>query len=164
MARRTILLVTLILCVATVSGAASSTPVIEGGLTGVELCPQDWCGAAWFGASFVGTVKDIPTTGVALAGINHEPLPDPGDTSNITGGTLSLQTWRGSFSGSVSGGTLFNNGDETYTVELTVMLKKGGTGKLFFVGLLDHRPLNEGLPPTISGRICQEYLGCLPPD
>jgi hypothetical protein len=157
MVRRTVLLVTLIICLATVRGAAVSTPVIEGNLTGTELCPQSWCGAAWFWASFSGEVGHAHTRGVALAGITYDFLPSEGQTGTITGGTWSLQTWRGSFSGNVRpGGTLTNNGDNTYSVEMTMLLQDGGTGELAFIGLLDHRPLDEGLPPTITGTISQD--------
>src|SRR6266581_7397537 len=110
MVRRTMLLVTLIMCVATVPGAAVSVPAVEGDLTGIELCPQSICGAAWFAASFVGKVGHRHTSGVALAGITHEDLPTvEGEMADITGGTWSISTWRGSFSGYISGGTLTYN-------------------------------------------------------
>jgi len=156
MVRRTVFLVMVIVCGATVPGAAVSVPVIEGDLTGTELCPQSFCGAAWFAASFVGKVDHARTRGAALAGITHEDLPTvTGQTKQITGGTWSLQTRRGSFSGFVSGGTLTYNGNGTYDVEMTMVIQRGGTGELTFIGLLDHRPLDEGLPPTISGQIFQ---------
>ena len=149
------LLVTFIMCVATVPGAAVSNPVVVGSLTGTELCPQSFCGAAWFAASFVGKVGHAHTTGVAFAGITYDYLPSGEETGHITGGTWSLQTWRGSFSGYVSDGTLTYNGDETYNIELTMIVQSGGTGELTFMGTLDHRPLDEGLPPMISGTISQ---------
>jgi len=155
MVRRTIVLVTLIMCMATVRGAAVSAPNIEGNLRGTELCPQSWCGAAWFVASFSGKVGRAHTSGVALAGITYDFLPSDGETGTILGGTWSLQTSKGSFSGYVSQGTLTYNGDETYNVEMTMVLQDGGTGELTFIGLLDHRPLDEGLPPTITGTISQ---------
>jgi hypothetical protein len=149
------LLVMLILCLATLPASAVSDPVVFGNLTGTELCPQDYCGAAWFAASFVGKVGHAHTSGVAFAGITYDFLPSGEEPGHITGGTWSLQTWRGSFSGYVSGGTLIYNGDETYDVALTMVMQSGGTGELTFDGTLDHRPLDEGLPPTITGTISQ---------
>lgn len=155
MIRRTMWLVIFMMSIATIPAAAVSNPVIVGNLTGTELCPQSFCGAAWFTASFVGKVDHARTTGVALAGITYDYLPSEGETGHITGGTWSLTTRRGSFSGYVSDGTLTYNGDETYNIELTMVVQSGGTGELTFNGLLDHRPLEQGLPPTITGTISQ---------
>jgi hypothetical protein len=119
------LLVMLILCLATLPASAVSDPVVFGNLTGTELCPQDYCGAAWFAASFVGKVGHAHTSGVAFAGITYDFLP----------------------SGEEPG--------HTYDVALTMVMQSGGTGELTFDGTLDHRPLDEGLPPTITGTISQ---------
>jgi len=49
------------------------------------------------------------------------------------------------------GGTLFNNSNNTFTVEATLILTSGGSGQLHYVGLLDHNVF----PPTIVGPIFQ---------
>ena len=142
----------MILLLSTLPIAAVSDPVIAGQIRGIEFCPQSICGAAIFGGDFVGSVNGIPTRGVFVGAITHDPLPEPGDSAFITGGTWVIRTARRSFSGFVfPGGTLTNNGDNTFSVDMTMVILRGGAGTLHFSGLLNHNPF----PPTIIGTVSQ---------
>jgi hypothetical protein len=84
--------------------------------------------------------------------VRHDPLPDDVELgSEIRGGKWSLTTLRGSFSGRVTGGTITNNGDDTFTIAATLRLQKRGSGNLVVQGLLDHRDL----PFTFDGELLQ---------
>jgi hypothetical protein len=133
-----------------VSGATN--PVIVGTISGFELCPQSVCDKAYFAGQFAGTVKGKPTAGVFSVGVTHGDLPETtGGTAPITGGTWMVRTKKKVFAGTVATGTLTYNGDDTYTVALTLTLTEGGSGTLQFTGLLDHGPF----PPTIVGTLSQ---------
>lgn len=133
--------------------AATSTPVIVGQVSGIELCPQFVCGAASFAGSFVGMVDTESTTGSFWGAVTYDgSLPPTGESVDITGGDWLIWTQQGTYSGSVrKGGTITNNGDNTYTVSATLRLQHGGHGTLQFTGLLDHNVF----PPTIEGSITQ---------
>jgi hypothetical protein len=132
--------------------AADSIPVIEGNITGIELCHQELCGAAFFAGDFVGHVNARPTHAAFLGAIRHQPLPEPYETSYITAGTWVIAIPFRSVSGVVlPGGTLTNNGDNTFAVELTMMITRGGRGTLTFAGILSH----NSFPPTIIGTVSQ---------
>lgn len=151
MLRRTTLSIALIL-VSTLPVTAVSNPVITGNIAGVELCPQSICGAAVFAGDFIGQVDSRPARGVFWTGITHDPLPtEMGDISGIDGGVWLIRTRGQMFSGVVADGTLTNNGDNTFTVALTLVLGRGGNGTLTFDGILDHNPF----PPTIIGTVSQ---------
>jgi hypothetical protein len=49
------------------------------------------------------------------------------------------------------GGTLLNNGNNTFTVNATLYITTGGAGTLHFEGVLNHNTF----PPTIVGTISQ---------
>jgi hypothetical protein len=55
------------------------------------------------------------------------------------------------FTGLVQSGSLLNNGNNTFTVELILSLLSGASGTLSFTGILDHNTL----PPTIVGVVAQ---------
>src|SRR5215211_4822164 len=114
----------------TVPLLAASSPAISGTISGIELCPQFICGEAVFSGAFAGTVGHKPTAGVFWTAINHEDLPTvAGETSAITGGTWMIRTRKAVYAGYVQpGGTLTYNGDNTFTVSLTMVLTTGGTG------------------------------------
>lgn len=144
------------LCLVVLTGAgvarADSVPIIRGALTGLEFCPQSFCGSAIFAGLFLGQVGfNRRVIGGVAVSVNHEPLPDPGETSAITGGIWQLYSGLRQFGGTVTG-TLLNNGDNTFTVQAVMGLNQGGTGEVLFVGLLDHNVL----PPTIIGQISQQ--------
>ena len=132
---------------------AASSPAISGAVSGIELCPQFICGEAVFAGAFTGTIGQKATAGAFWTGITHDDLPTiTGESSAITGGSWIISARRKIYAGFVApGGTLTYNGDNTYTVSLTMVLTSGGTGTMNFVGLLDH---NE-FPPTITGTITQ---------
>jgi hypothetical protein len=133
--------------------ANASRPKIEGEISGVELCPQIACSAAIFTGTFRGEVGNDSTPGLFWASVKHETLPvDPTQPPAVVlGGKWSLSTFRGQFSGSAIDGTITNNGDNTFTVTLTLQLKRGGRGQLLAEVQLDH---NE-FPPTAEGELFQ---------
>jgi hypothetical protein len=140
------------LMLGTLPVAADSIPVIEGNIAGIELCHQELCGAAFFAGDFVGHVNARPRQGAFLGAIRHQPLPEPDETSYITGGTWVIAIPFPRFSGVVlPGGTLTNNGDNTFAIELTMMMTRGGSGTLTFTGILSH----NSFPPTIIGTVSQ---------
>jgi hypothetical protein len=152
MRRRVALSAVTILSIVTLPLSAISNPVIAGTIAGVELCPQFICGAAIFAGKFVGVVNAKPVAGVFTAAITHDPLPEnAGETANITGGTWLIHIPSHTFAGFIAGGTLLNNGNNTFTVTLTMVLTQGGAGTLTFAGILNHNTF----PPTIIGAVSQ---------
>ncbi len=137
----------------TIPVQASSVPVIRGEVSGLELCPQSICGAAIFTGLFGGQVGANPFAfGIVSVAATHEPLPDPDETADITGGVWSLRLLNGRrFTGVVTGGTLLNNGDDTFAVRVQMLLVTGGSGQLHFQGTLSH----QVFPPTLIGGISQ---------
>jgi hypothetical protein len=133
--------------------ANASRPKIEGEISGVELCPQVACGAAIFTGTFQGEVGNDSTPGFFWASVKHETLPVDWNQppADVLGGKWSLSTFRGEFRGSVIDGTITNNGNNTFTVRLTLQLKRGGKGQLLAEVLLDHRDF----PPTAEGELFQ---------
>jgi hypothetical protein len=146
-----VLITTLLL--ATVPVVASSVPVVQGSIAGIELCPQSICGSAIFTGEFTGLVNGRLERGVFLGAITHDALPEEaGDSASITGGLWLIRTPRRTLSGYVMpAGTLTNYGDNTFTVNMTMVLLRGGVGMLHFSGLLNHTPF----PPTIIGTVSQ---------
>lgn len=127
---------------------ADSTPSMNVAAYGVELCSQDMCGAATFAGFLFGQVGSNPNAvGTFLVAVNHAPLPDPDHEASLTGGSFEFRIGRRRISGGVTGGTLFNNGDNTFTVQADLEFKGGGNGTFF--GLLDHNVF----PPTIVGTV-----------
>ena len=84
--------------------------------------------------------------------MQHDPLPNAGFSSAIRSGKWNLTTLRGSFSGKVVNGEIFNTGENTFEITATLRLQKGGNGLLTVSGLLDH---NE-FPPTFEGDLIQQ--------
>jgi hypothetical protein len=116
------------------------------------LCPQSICGSAIFTGEFNGLVNGRPERGVFLGAITHDPLPADGESAAITGGLWLIRTPRRALSGYVvPGGKLTNNGNNTFAVDMTMVLLRGGVGTLDFSGLLNHNPF----PPTIIGVVSQ---------
>lgn len=147
------LAIAVVVILGTMPVQASSIPRIRGAVAGIELCPQSICGAAVFVGLFRGQVGVNPLAlGTMAVAVNHDPLPDVEDAAAITGGFWQLHLLNGRrFVGAVTGGTLFNNGDNTYHVSVEMLLTSGGTGTLSFEGTLSH----NSFPPTISGTISQ---------
>jgi hypothetical protein len=118
------------------------------------LCPQYICGAAIFAGLFHGQVGPASNTfGIITAALTHEDLPTvEGACVAIKGGLWELRTLTRRISGFVMpGGQLCSNGDNTFSVAVTMVLTSGGIGTLGFQGFLDHNtPI-----PTWGGTISQ---------
>jgi hypothetical protein len=134
---------------------AQSQTSLSGAISGRELCAQDMCGSAIFAAVFVGQIDHRPTVGLAIGSIRHtSPLPtDPGQCADITGGSWSISTLRGTLAGSIesTGGKVCSIDGVKYTVRLTMDIDQGGDGTANLNVLLDHQPF----PPTVNGTISQ---------
>jgi hypothetical protein len=132
--------------------ASASTPEVAGEVSGVELCPQVACGAAIFTGTFHGEVGNDSTPGFFWAKVQHDSLPtDPNEAVVVFGGKWSLSTFRGRFRGRVIDGMVSNNGDNTFTVRLTLQLRRGGKGEIFAEVVLDH----NDFPPDVEGELFQ---------
>ena len=137
---------------------AASNPVIQGTVSGTELCPQFVCNAAIFQGSFSGE----PGNGYWLVRVTHKGLPPAGGCTEITGGSWDLTAGWDYFNGAVQKGTLCNTSQtpgayDTFSVNAPLQLKEGGTGRIYVSGTLDHRPLYQPTPqpPTFTGMITQ---------
>ena len=68
---------------------AASVPVINVGAFGIELCPQSICGAAIFTGLLQGQVgANGHALGTFVAALTHDPLPDPYQPAELTGGVF----------------------------------------------------------------------------
>jgi hypothetical protein len=138
------------LLLATLPVAADS--ILHGDIEGIELCPKSICGLAVFVGEFDGHVYGLPRHGVFLAGIDHDPqLPEEAnETSAITGGAWLIRVPFRTIQGAVLGGMLTSNGDNTFSVQLIMLITSpsGGVTQTFN-GTLRH----DVFPPTIEGTI-----------
>lgn len=132
---------------------AASVPVINVNTFGIELCPQSICGAAIFTGLIHGQVgANGSALGTFAAALTHDPLPEPFQTAELTGGLFEFRVGLRRIRGVVlPGGTLLNNGNNTFTVDATLLITSGGIGTLHFTGVLNHNTF----PPTIVGTISQ---------
>jgi hypothetical protein len=145
-------LVILALMLSAVPARAASTPVVNVMTYGVELCPQSICGAAIFTGVLYGRVGSKPLAlGTFIVAVTHDELPQPFESAAVTGGGFELAVGLQRIKGVVSGGTLFNNGDNTFTVDATLTIVAGGSGTLHYRGLLNHNVF----PPTVIGPLTQ---------
>jgi hypothetical protein len=136
-----------------VQPAVASNPDIEGEVSGVEVCAQFLpCEAAVFTGTCDCIVDNKNAPGFFWVSVQHDPLPNAGFSSAIRNGKWNLTTLRGSFSGKVVNGEIFNTGENTFEITATLRLQKGGNGLLTVSGLLDH---NE-FPPTFEGDLIQQ--------
>ena len=155
--RRASLLCFMSLLVTSISLA--SDPQIQGQVAGVEICTQQFCGAAIFVGSFQGTVDGRPAFGYWTAGVNHEtPLPDLFETKKITGGSWQMKVWvfygffprKRVFAGNVEyGGSLTQSSPDLFTVDADLNIVRGGPGSMSMDILLDH----TRLPFTVNGLV-----------
>lgn len=92
----------------TAASAQSSTPVIQGGVQGIELCPEFICGFALFTGAFHGQLGANPNAaGVITAAMVHTALPTAGDPpATITSGVWELRTLTGKIQGRVVRGSI----------------------------------------------------------
>lgn len=130
---------------------ATAGSQFSGEVEGLEFCTQSVCGSAFFLGLFDGRVTEVPdTSGVWQLSVRHEELPDPRQSTAITGGDWRIRVgWQTQFQGEVGGGILYNNGDETFAVKAE--LARAGEEAVWFSGLLDH----TSLPPSVRGCILQ---------
>jgi len=138
------------LLILTAGLAQASSPIIQGHVLGVELCPQSICNAAIFTGVFQGRVGFNPfALGTTTVSVTHADLPEDGQYSAITGGSWELQAGLRHFSGYIDYNALglYNNGNNTFNVSAVLELTSGGSGSINFTGLLDHRVF----PPTVKG-------------
>jgi hypothetical protein len=151
--RLSVLMLAVVLMVGAVSVRADSIPVIAGGVSGLELCPQSVCGAAIFVGIYRGQVgANTRAFGSMAVAVTHEDLPESGETAAITGGVWVLQLLSGrQISGAIAGGTLLNNGNDTFGLDVSMLILSGGVGDISFGGTLSHITF----PPTIVGVISQ---------
>jgi hypothetical protein len=129
---------------------ASSLSPVAGRANGIELCEQAVCGSAIFVAIFTGQVGFNPhALGTIAVSVTHDPLPGVDDPPvNLTGGVWQLQVlFGGRATGIITGGTLENNGDNTFHVVAHML--SAATGALTFDGTLSH----NAFPPTLIGSI-----------
>jgi hypothetical protein len=131
--------------------AIASQPVLNGHLEGVELCAQFQCGVAVFVGQFKGQVNNERSKGGFLVLVNHGPLPAPGQPASVTGGEWNLRAGINLFQGDVVTGTIANNGNNTFTINVGLQIAEGGSGAIIFRGILDH----NDFPPTVEGDLAQ---------
>jgi hypothetical protein len=129
----------------------ASSPTIAGEISGVELCPETACGAAIFTGTFQGTVGNKPTPGFFWVAVQHDTLPTPGNAAPIFSGKWSLSTFWGKFGGMVLKGSIFNNGNNTFTVSVALELASGEASQLLGEAVLNH----NDFPPTVEGKLFQ---------
>ena len=144
-------LVVVALFLIAVQPVRASSPAIAGEISGVELCPETACGAAIFTGTFQGTVGNKPTPGFFWVGVQHDTLPTPGNAVPIFGGKWSLSTFWGKFGGTVLGGNISNNGNNTFTVNVTLELTSGEASQLLGEAVLNH----NDFPPSVEGKLSQ---------
>jgi hypothetical protein len=139
------------IAVSSVTVRASSWPIISGQVSGIELCPQAWCGVAVFTGVFKGQVGFFPAIGTIAVAVHHGPLPVVEDACTpIPNGVWTLKTLLRKFEG-VAAGELCYNGDNTFRIDVGMQITSGGSGPLHFEGTLDHNVF----PPTVKGQIKQ---------
>ena len=63
----------------------------------------------------------------------------------------SVSTFWGRFDGTVLGGNIFNNGNNTFNISVALEMKSGGTGELIGEAVLNH----NDFPPTVEGKLFQ---------
>ena len=145
-------IVVIAIAVSSVTVRASSWPIISGQVSGIELCPQAWCGVAVFTGVFKGQVGFFQNTiGTIAVAVHHGPLPVVEDACTpIPDGVWTLKTLLRKFEG-VTRGELCYNGDNTYHIDVDMQITSGGSGPLRFEGTLDHNVF----PPTVRGQITQ---------
>jgi hypothetical protein len=144
----------ILLAGSTVASAQSSSPVIQGGVQGVELCPKFICGLAIFTGIFQGQVGANPNaSAIITAAIDHTQLPTvEGGIADITGGVWELRTFTRRIRGDVVTGGIRYKGGNLFDILIVLKLTSPGTtGYAVFLGELNHNtPI-----PTFGGSLIQ---------
>ena len=151
---RSLVLLTVLLITAG-SVRADSTPIIQGAVSGLEICQLTTCGSAIFVGFFTGQVGfNTKALGTIAVAVKHNALPDSeGECAAITGGEWAMWVGLRRFHGSTTGELCFNP-NNTFSVTVTMDLDFPGTGDATFRGTLDHNVF----PPTIKGFITQSEV------
>ena len=132
--------------------AGASNPVLQGEVSGVEVCAQFLpCEAAVFTGTCDCIVDDRNAPGFFWVSVQHDPLPNAGFSSAIRSGKWNLTTLRGNFSGKVVDGEIFNKGDNTFEITAGLRIQKGANGIVTVLELLDH----NDFPPTFERDLIQ---------
>ena len=141
--------------------SAATTPIIDGDVNGIELCPQYRCGMAVFIGRFDGWVGNVyDPNGVWRIAVRHRALArEIGGATEIMFGLFSLDAAGETFKGYVKGtlttvevGTGLLMKGAIFDIEATLTLTRGGTGTLHFDGVLDHTRIPL---VTVDGTISQ---------
>ncbi|MDA0364949.1 MAG: hypothetical protein O3B31_10985 [Chloroflexi bacterium] len=135
--------------VGVVTRASAARAELSGSTVGIELCPQLLCGAATFIGYFGGEVDGRRSAGWWMIAARHDALPESGERSAVTGGRWSLSIAGGRTAGTVIGGSILNNGDDTFAITIALDPSAADGPALEFSGLLDHRTF----PPTTRGAL-----------
>lgn len=148
-----VLAVGLIFLMASTTVWAISSPVIQGFVAGIELCPEFICGAAYFVGNYDGQLgNNLNAHGTISTAIIHNDLPPANGDAAITGGVWELQTLTRRVRGVVAEGNIHNNNDDgTFSIEATLVITRGGSGSVTFQGTLSHNTLI----PTFWGTLSQ---------
>ena len=143
----------ILLGAATAASAQSSNPIIQGGVQGIELCPQFICDFAIFSGVFHGQLGANPNAvGIVTAAIKHGELPtEIGDYTDITGGGWELRTLTRRIRGLVRGGRITYAGSNFFRIQILLDVGGGAGGLLAFDGILNHNTLI----PTFGGDLLQ---------
>ena len=144
------------------SPAKAAPPTFQGGIAGIELCPQSVCGAAIFIFEYQGLVDGRLRDGWGWMAMNHDDLPDQlFGVSAITGGEGAIYIGHRRYRVSVNGGVLvligINNPfifDDDFAVLVSIDICKSkrqcrehAFGNFLQPGILSH----QTLIPTIIG-------------
>ncbi len=128
---------------------ALSATVMSGGISGFEICPQFVCGSAIFMGRLHG---EGGASGIWMISVNHYALDyDEGGSTEIFDGEWKLFSgWR-LYRGHVPAGAITSGGDNTFRIDMDMVLQRGGSGNMTFDGHLNHNVF----PPSIHGAILQ---------
>jgi hypothetical protein len=140
------------IAISSVTVRASSIPIVNGQVSGIEVCSQAMCTVAVFVGGFRGQIGFIPhAVGTMAVAVHHGPLPVVEDLCTpIPDGVWTLLTWFRKIEG-VTAGRLCYNGDNTYHISMRMLITSGGLGQLFLEGTLDHNVF----PPAVRADVTQ---------
>ena len=153
-----ILAIVLAFSAATLS--ADSRPVLTGFAAGIELCPQFICGFALFAGQFQGAGQ-LPARQRRLRRGHHARR-----SARVLAGSSDYRRtihhhrgpshvpWRRDRRREI---VSLNLESTQFCVAMTLDITDGGSGQVYFRGLLDHGPF----PPTIAGFVTQSPTSCL---
>jgi hypothetical protein len=143
----------MLLAASTAASAQSSNPIVQGGVQGIEVCPEFICGFALFTGVFEGQLGGNPNAvGVITAAMTHTTLPTEANPTpaQITGGAWELRTLVRRIRGRVVTGSITYQGNNFFEIQILLELQNN-QGFIGFVGILNHNtPI-----PTFGGNLIQ---------